>query len=481
MPAVNAQETNRGIFIENLNTEITGETLDIRLDLRATGLEMKCDGQLILEFAVENDERRLVLPVVVYSGAQRYRYERRRELLSDNYIAEPYQIYKGVRRNQSNNLEYKLSIPYYTWMEHAGITYREYVHDCSGDRQVAGGFLIEDLNPAPVVVEPEIWKPDSTLFANLVSFLIPEVEEVKARASMIELNIGFPVNVTEVRPSFGNNQYELSRADSLIAALSSNEHIDIRGVSVKGYASPDGRYSANERLAKGRSEGFKQYLIKNYPGNTYIRNAATMWVAEDWEGFARLVEASSLPNRQEVLAVALDGSMAPDTKEQVLQKIGVWSEVYKVILEDLFPKLRRIELLVDYTIHNLTDNEARELLYTAPDMLSLDEINRVARYYEPGSRQYREVYEIAALQFPDDIVANNNAAAALLQEGNTEKALPYLEKTRDSDVSLINYGAYYYITGDLETALEYFNKAKDAGIGQAEHNLRLAAPGEPTN
>jgi len=86
------------------------------------------------------------------------------------------------------------------------------------------------------------------------------------------------------------------------------------------------------------------------------------------------------------------------------------------------------------------------------------------------------VYEIAARQYPNDVIANTNAAAALLQEGNTEGALPYLEKTQSHDASLINYGAYHYIMGDLEQAVEYFTKAKAAGVAQAEHNLKLVAP-----
>ena len=472
-----AQETNRGISIDNFRTGITSETLDIRFDLKASNLEMKCDGQLIMEFAIESDDCRLILPAVVYSGTTRYHYERRRELLSDGYHAQPYHIYKGVKKNKTYELDYQISVPYYTWMEHASITYREYVHDCSGENRAGDGVLAADLNPAPVVLEPEIWKPDPALFANLVGFLVPEVEEVKARASMLELRINFPVNITEVRPSYMENPTELARADSLMGLLVSNPLIDICGVNIRGYASPEGSYANNERLARGRSEGFKKYMISKYPGNEYIRNAKTSWVPEDWEGFGRMVEAdNTVAQKQDVLAIVNDPDIAPDTKDRMLQNIVWWSSNYKIILTEMYPLLRRIELTVDYTIQNLTDAQARELLYTDPGMLSLDEIFRVARFYEQGSKQYREVYEIAAKQFPDNVVANNNAAAALLQEGEAEAALPYLEKTAGENVSLINYGAYYYITGDLERALEYFTKAKEAGVEQGEHNLRLATP-----
>ena len=259
------QAQDGGISIENFRTAITGETLAIDFTVKASGLKINCDGQTTLEFAVESADRRLVLPVVVYSGKQRYRFERRREELSGAYRVEPYHIYKGVNKNKTYELDYRLSIPYYTWMEHASVTYSEYIHDCGGDVHAGDGVLVADLNPAAIYVEPERWKPDPSLFPNLVSFLIPEVEEVKARASMLELNIGFPVNITEVRPMFGSNQRELARADSLVSMLVSNEMVQINAVNIRGYASPEGSYVNNERLARGRSQGFKQYMVNKYP------------------------------------------------------------------------------------------------------------------------------------------------------------------------------------------------------------------------
>lgn len=471
-----AQTTGGGVTIKDIQTNVSGDMLDIRFNIAATGLDIKCDGHLIVEFAVETDERRLVLPTVVYSGNLRYRYERRNALLSDSYQMEPYRIFKGVKENRTYETDYTLSMPYYTWMEHATVTYREYLHDCSGEYLAGNGQLVGDLNPT-VFAEPEMWRPESSLFPNIVSFLVPEVEDVKARASMVELNINFPVNITEVRPTYMNNPAELARADSLIHYLNGNQHININGVNIKGYASPEGSYANNERLAKGRSEGFKRYMANAYPQNQFIRNATTLWVPEDWEGLAKLVRESNIPNKDEVLNVVLDRNMSPDTKEEVLKKIGQWSYVYKPILDEMFPKLRRIELRVDYTVNQVNDHQARELLYTDPRMLSLEEIYRVARFYTPGSQQYREVYQIAAQLFPDDVVANNNAAAALLQEGKAAEALPYLEKIKGETESYINYGAYHYITGDLDKAIEYFVMAKGAGYEQADSNLRLINTG----
>ena len=57
-----AQYTDGPISIENIRTEVSSEMLHIHFTVLASGLSLKCDGQLKLEFAVENEERRLLLP-----------------------------------------------------------------------------------------------------------------------------------------------------------------------------------------------------------------------------------------------------------------------------------------------------------------------------------------------------------------------------------------------------------------------------------
>ena len=479
-----AQSAGKSIQIGDFRSEISDETLHIDFTVTASQLQLNCDGQLTLEFSIENADRRLILPVVVYSGTTRYRYEQRRSALSDGYTAEPYQIYKGVKKNKQYELKYTLSVPYYSWMEHAYITYREYLHDCSGDNLASDGVLLADLNPtapdgydgAPLYTASHPKRDYAAYLPNLVSFLDPRVEEPKIRATMVELRIVFPVNKTDVQQGYANNSVELQRADSLVNAISNNPLLTINGMNIRGYASPEGNYNANARLAKGRSEAFKTYLSDKYQDNDYIRHASVTWEPEDWTGLARLVQTSNLPEKSAILAVVLDGSMAPDTKEAMLQKIGRWSSVYRPMLNEMYPKLRRIELSVDYTVSKFDNSKAWELFHTDPSLLSISEMYLVARFYEPGSVQYREVYETAAHMFPDDVVANNNAAAALLQVGLADEAKPYLDKIEGDPASYINLGTYYYIKGETERAAEYYGKAKTAGNPQGEQNIRLINP-----
>ena len=55
----------------------------------------------------------------------------------------------------------------------------------------------------------------------------------------------------------------------------------ITSLSIKGYASPEGPYANNERLAKGRTEALVDYVRNLYSFPAGL--ATTSWEAEDWQ------------------------------------------------------------------------------------------------------------------------------------------------------------------------------------------------------
>ena len=462
------------IDITEPKVAVSDGRMDIALKIEASQLDLRSNAHLILEFVVEGDGSRLVLPEVVYTGRLRNLYERRNETLAGQYVSAPYHVENKVKGNKTYTLDYAVSVPFYPWMQHASVAVNEYLHSCAGDYQTGSRALVADVNPLRELEKPTVWEPSPEVYRKMIAFLVPEVETIKKRAAITELYIEYPVNVYEVRPAFGNNVEELRKADELMRAVTGNDLITVDTLNIMGYASPDGPYAGNERLAKNRAEGFKRYLIDKY-GYPITRTANTQWRAEDWAGFRKMAISSNLAGRSEVLSIVDNGDLNPDAKEKALQTIQPWSDNYSIILHDMFPKLRRIELKADYTVQNINDDaKARELVYTNPGLLSLSEMYRVANLCEPGSKEYLDVYRIAAAQYPNDIIANNNAVAALLMAGDTEGAKPYLENMEHNiNQAYINLGAYYYIEGDLKKAEHYFMLARAAGIEQAEQNLRL--------
>ncbi|MDR1503209.1 MAG: DUF3575 domain-containing protein [Prevotella sp.] len=336
---------------------------------------------------------------------------------------------------------------------------------------VSGMFSVSDK----VITGPDTLRTiDKSILSNMVSFLQPKTESLKIRCSRSSTNIDYPVGKTNILTGYGNNAAELRKIDMLMRSILADSLITINTITITGYSSPDGSYAINEMLSRRRSEDFKKYLTASYP----LKNipVQTNWSAEDWDGFSRLVEASNdIAEKQKVLDIIRNSKIHPDAKDIELQQIVWWSENYKIILKELYPRLRRIELNIDYVVHPLNDDQAKELIYSRPEALSLEEMMRVSSFYESGSKQYREIYEIAAKHFPDDVVANNNAAAAVLLDGDTQTASLYLEKAETSNDNriLVNRGVISYIAGDTLKAREYFTEACHNGIVKGCGNLHL--------
>lgn len=146
--------------------------------------------------------------------------------------------------------------------------------------------------------------------------------------------------------------------------------------------------------------------------------------------------------------------------------------VYRELLKSYFPQLRRIRITVGYEARAFNIEEAASLIYTHPRLLSLQEIYRVAAFYRPGTEQYREIYEIAAYHFPDDVLANINAASAVIMAGDPVSARQYLSKVADDPRAWNDFGVLAYLEGDRKKAEEWFRKALGIEPEKARKNLK---------
>jgi outer membrane protein OmpA-like peptidoglycan-associated protein len=322
----------QNISLSNIDTQMEDGELNLDFDISASEMNLRCNGQLVLEFAVENGERRVVLPLVIFSGRARSKYENRRRILSDKYSAELYRDVNKISKRGTHELHYNLAVPLQEWMSQAELTVREYTHDCDGERLTFSSVLAQigrREEPVVAVSEPEP-----------VPVMEPEVRTVT-----LSLPITFKRGDMAVLVNFENNLNELQRVDRLFEELQDK---DITAVSIYGYASPEGGWRRNNELAQGRMQNFKRWMTGRFPNRQAVQSATVDWMAEDWHGLEKAVEQGSITNKEEVLRV-IRSVMSPDSKEAALKEIVPWSGVYRVLLDDFFPPLRRIDLTVSYT------------------------------------------------------------------------------------------------------------------------------------
>lgn len=97
----------------------------------------------------------------------------------------------------------------------------------------------------------------------------------------------------------------------------------------------------------------------------------------------------------------------------------------------------------------------------------------VANTYNIEEPEFADVFQTAVRLYPDNEVANLNAAASALQWGDTERAGKYLEKASSTTKEYTNnLGVYYLLTGEYNKARDLFSRAIRDGTDNAEHNLR---------
>ena len=234
-----------------------------------------------------------------------------------------------------------------------------------------------------------------------------------------------------------------------------------------GYASPDGSAKTNDRVASQRAASFSDYLKKAYSFPAEVLKVTS--AGEDWETLIQMLKDEKPAYADKALEIINKYSNV-DTRETRL-KSGLGTATYRTMLNDLYPRLRRLGVSVDYEVREVENAEAAKLIYTDPKLLSLQEMYRVAKDLKPGTKEYKEVYEIAARTYPEDAVACINAASANIVSGDFQNAEKLLEKVKDDNRAWNNLGVLAWLRGDFQAARDWFNKAMSVEPEKAKANL----------
>ena len=177
------------------------------------------------------------------------------------------------------------------------------------------------------------------------------IQQLRGRAF-----VSFPVNKTEVNPDFRNNRLELERLSQTIDSVAGDSTIEILRIQVKGFASPEGSYANNDRLARERTSSLTRYIIANTQVSPVLFH--TGYEAEDWQGLRNFVDSTSmLAHRSELLSM-IDSEMDPDEKLKLIAT--TWPDDYKMLAQEAFPLLRHTDYQIDYQLKEVKEEKAEE-------------------------------------------------------------------------------------------------------------------------
>lgn len=429
-----------------------GNDLKIDFDVDFSGVSLKSEQQVIYTPVFVGEGDSIMFEPIVLNGRnvtiKEQREPRRRVSGAQEVVTR--------RNGTSQHVSVSRSVPYQDWMEYSHVYLAEDLCGC-GNLQDQGRVPVGDFDnrPAP---------------APLMTFVAPKAEAVKARAEKGSAFVDYVVNKTNILPDYRRNRQEIAKIVATIDLVKNDPNVSITEINIHGYASPEGSYANNTRLAEGRAASLKEYVRSLYtlPDNIFTSNATP----EDWAGLKKLVENSQIDNRAEILSI-IDSDMEPDAKDHEIRRR--FPQTYAFMLKEWYPGLRHSDYTVNYVVRPFTVEETKQIMKKNPRQVSLNEMFLVAKTYEPGSPEFNEVMDIAVRTYPNDSIANLNAACAALNAQDWASARKYLAKAGNSPEAVHARGVLAMNEGRYDEAETYFNDALKAGVKSAEENLRILA------
>ena len=388
--------------------------------------------EVILPFLHNEKDTLFLDPVEVY-GKGRYKRERqinaingdRKWELSDNQTMKKTGVYTYVS-----------TVPLKKWMTVARLGLRRTLVGCACEKEIPQD---SNIAQAEFVLVPQIPR-------RLPSYVLAH-PAANWDFGKDELEIIFKVSRTEIDSSVFNNEVTFGKILSAIDKIYSYPDCRIEKIEVAGYASPEGPPDFNAWLGQARAEALINYIISHRPQYNLthehfnIRNGE-----ENWEGLRRMVVASEIDHKDEVVAIIDNDSISADRRKLWIEKIdNGW--VWRRMLKEIYPHLRCARYLAVY--------------YTSADDGALEAVEQANRLVEEG--EYAKAYDLL-LPHQQDPRTFNTIGVSLMMQKMFEHALPWFEKARQTgcpsaqmNIDAVN-AEYEYEAQQKNEIEEYLNK-----------------------
>ncbi|MDR1403021.1 MAG: DUF3868 domain-containing protein [Tannerellaceae bacterium] len=439
------------------------DSVQVVMDIDLTNVKISSERSLILTpLLISSQGREVKMKNILINGRQRQKAFLREVALNgwERDVRNAHHEIIPLTKENRSVYRYTQAVGFENWMREARMNIEADLCGCAAgsvqqitSERVANRIVLEGAKEYRALPN--------------VAYIRPEVEQIKARSESSDVFLDFPVARTEINPGFGNNPRELSKIEQIVNDIRTDKNLTVTGVMISGYASPEGDVNFNNQLSRGRAEALRNYLSTRVgmPGHLY----QVGFGGEDWEGLARLVQNSHIEPKGTILSII--NYYNPMERKNRLKALNGGS-TYQQLLNMLYPQLRRVVAKIDYNARSFNVEEAKQVIKTRPKQLSLNEMFLVANTYPEGSKEFMEVFETAVKIFPNDPVANLNAAASALLTKDLTRAERYLQRADKSSLAYFNnLGVLNMMQGNLARAKNLFRRAATDNMDAAVKNL----------
>lgn len=449
-----------------LRLEQKGDLLFVDVDIVLNNIRMKTAQGVNFIPQLVSPEKVQALPMVSLKGNNEFlAYERTLSLMSKREKAvyeEPYLV-KKVGSVRNDTIHYRYFLPYEEWMADSRLDIQRDECGCGEVELMLVENIIDKVTPdkplVPYVVTPH------------VAFIKPEAEQIKQRAKEAKFWLNFVVNRINLLPDYMDNPRELAKIHAMIDELHSDKTITVNRLEIIGYASPEGTLAHNKKLSEGRAIALRDYLASHYDFPRHLYNVE--FGGENWDGLVEALQTINIQHKEEILQIIRDIPIEQGREKKIMELYG--GEPYRYMLKNIFPSLRIAICRVSYNVQNFNVEQAKEIIKNRPQNLSLEEMFLVANTYPEGSQEFIDVFETAVRMFPDNEVANLNAASSAILRKDLVSAERYLKKvnpqTHPAEYNN-SMGLVAILNNEYEKAEKYFKMASTNGLKVAEENLK---------
>lgn len=164
-------------------------------------------------------------------------------------------------------------------------------------------------------------------------------------ADTVGVKVYFRQGYSSLQPAFRENGIRLDDFMRRVSEMHADSTARLNSIDIVAYASPEGSFTLNRKLARKRAENISAYLRGNMPflsGSLF--NVQPKGI--DWNGLAAMVEASDMRYRSEVLNILRNvpettyrnGKLVDSRLKRLMDLRG--GRPYNYMHEHFFPELR---------------------------------------------------------------------------------------------------------------------------------------------
>lgn len=248
--------------------------------------------------------------------------------------------------------------------------------------------------------------------------------------------------------------------------------MEISGVSVDAYASPEGEISKNDNLANERAASADKAMAAEFKKAKLTMPTTPSQLTgkgEDWAGFKNLMTASDIKDKELIIRVLETYSDLTKREEEIKNLAATYTEVSKKVL----PELRRSEVNIVMKHNNLTDEELKMLVDSKIDSLDAEQMFYSASLYNDDAKK-ESIYKSFASKFPQDWRGPNNLGFIYIAQNKVADAKAQFEKaaglSANNAVVNNNLGICERLNGNNDAAMAFYDKAAGAGTTEVNEN-----------